>query len=203
MDNETPAVPRRQIRAAYDDESITVYQAYGPAIAVPAVKHGRLTEAFKRERMTWIKPNFLWMMYRSGWGTKENQEVTLAVRLKRTAFDMILRLAVHSTFQPDAYGSLDAWKRAVAGSDVRLQWDPDHAPSGIPVERRAIQLGLKGSVLAPYARAWLLDIQDISEFVAEQRENAVTPYDRLVTPVEDIYPVADPVVAARLRVSKE
>jgi NAD(P)-dependent dehydrogenase (short-subunit alcohol dehydrogenase family) len=29
------------------------------------------------------------MMYRSGWGTKENQEVTLAVRLRRAAFDEI------------------------------------------------------------------------------------------------------------------
>jgi len=24
-------------------------------------------------RMTWIKPNFLWMMYRSGWASKKNQ----------------------------------------------------------------------------------------------------------------------------------
>ncbi|MFM7854759.1 MAG: DUF4291 family protein [Flammeovirgaceae bacterium] len=24
-------------------------------------------------RMTWMKPNFLWMMYRSGWATKHNQ----------------------------------------------------------------------------------------------------------------------------------
>jgi len=27
--------------------------------------------------MSWIKPNFLWMMYRCGWGTKEGQQVTL------------------------------------------------------------------------------------------------------------------------------
>ena len=58
------------------------------------------------------------------------------------------------------------WRRAVAGSDVRLQWDPDHGPSGNPVERRAIQLGLRGDVLARYAKEWLLEIEDISEFVA-------------------------------------
>ena len=29
---------------------------------------------------------------------------------------------------------------------VRLQWDPDHSPSYEKLERRAIQLGLKGQV---------------------------------------------------------
>ena len=132
--------------------------------------------AFSLGRMSWIKPNFLWMMYRSGWGTKEGQEVTLAVRLRRDAFDEILRLAVHSTFVPEVYETDEAWKRAVAGSDVRLQWDPDHGPSGNPVERRAIQLGLRGDVLARYAREWLLGVEDISDFVAEQRANAEAPY---------------------------
>ena len=53
--------------------------------------------------MSWVKPNYLWMMYRSVWGTKEGQEVTLAVRLRRDAFDEILREAVHSTFEPEVY----------------------------------------------------------------------------------------------------
>nr|WP_254053997.1 DUF4291 family protein [Singulisphaera sp. GP187] len=153
--------------------------------------------------MTWIKPNFLWMMYRSGWGTKENQVVTLAVRLKRDAFDNILRLAVHSSFDPDAYGTQGAWKQAIADSDVRLQWDPDHGPSGTPMERRAIQLGLRGKVLSKYAQDWRFDIQDITEFVAEQRAIAATPYSHLITPRELVYPVTDPIVAARLGVSRD
>jgi Domain of unknown function (DUF4291) len=53
--------------------------------------------------MTWIKPNFLWMMYRSGWGRKEGQEVTLAIRIKRSAFDEILSQAVHSKYTPELY----------------------------------------------------------------------------------------------------
>jgi hypothetical protein len=81
---------------------------------------------------------------------------------------------------------------------VRLQWDTDHGPSGGPLERRAIQLGLRGNVLARYAKGWLLDVEDISDFVAEQRPNAA-PCDRLVTPREDVYPVAEPEVARRLR----
>jgi hypothetical protein len=191
----------RHILAQFDSESVVVYQAYSPAIGHFAARHGYFGGGFSLSRMSWIKPNFLWMMYRSGWGTKENQDVTLAVRLRRDAFDEILRQAVHSTFLPEVYGSEDAWKRAVAGSDVRLQWDPDHDPSGKPVERRAIQLGLRGDVLARYAKDWLLEIQDVSDFVREQRTNAAAPYDPLVTPSEDVYPVADIQVAKRLGVS--
>jgi hypothetical protein len=191
----------RHILAQSDAESVIVYQAYNPAIGHFAARHGYFGGGFSLGRMSWVKPNFLWMMYRSGWGTKENQEVTLAVRLRRDAFDEILRQAVHSTFVPEVYGSEVAWKRAVAGSDVRLQWDPDHGPSGNPVERRAIQLGLRGDVLARYAKDWLLEIRDISDFVREQKANATAPYDRLVAPREDVYPVPDPEVARRLRVS--
>jgi hypothetical protein len=191
----------RHILAQFDDDSVVIYQTYNPAIGHFAARHGHFGGEFKLTRMSWIKPNFLWMMYRSGWGTKEGQEVTLAGRLRRDAFDEILRLAVHSSFVPEVYGTQEAWQQAVAGSDVRLQWDPDHGPSGNPVERRAIQLGLRGGVLARYAKDWLLDIQDISEFVAEQRANASAPFDRLVMPREDVYRVAEPEMAVRLGLS--
>jgi hypothetical protein len=190
----------RHILVQLDAESIVVYQAYNPAIGHFAAQNGYFGGGFGMGRMSWIKPNFLWMMYRSGWGTKENQEVTLAVRLRRDSFEEILRQAVHSSFNSEAYTSQEDWKRAVAGSDVRLQWDPDHGPSGNPVERRAVQLGLRGNILTRYAREWLLEVEDISEFVAEQRANALAPSERLVTPREEVYPVADPQVAARLGV---
>jgi hypothetical protein len=191
----------RHILGQFDAESVIVYQAYNGSIGNFAAHIGYFGGDFKLGRMSWIKPNFLWMMYRSGWGTKENQEVTLAVRLQRGAFDEILRLAVHSTFVPEVYGTEQAWRRAVAGSDVRLQWDPDHGPSGNPVERRAIQLGLRGDAIARYAKEWLLGIEDISEFVADQRTNVRSPYERLITPREEVYPVAEPQVAERLGVS--
>jgi len=152
-----------------DAETIVVYQAYRPSIGRYAAEKGHFGGEFSLSRMSWIKPNFLWMMYRSGWGTKGGQEVTLAVRLRRDAFDEILRLVVHSTFVPEVYGTHEAWRQAVAGSDVRLQWDPDHEPAGNPLERRAIQLGLRADVLARYAGEWPLGIEDIAEFVAEQR----------------------------------
>ncbi len=191
----------RHILARFDEDSVVVYQAYNRSIGQFAARHGYFGGEFGLGRMSWIKPNFLWMMYRSGWGTKENQEVSLAVRLKRSAFDEILRQAVHSSYVPELYGSQPDWKQAVARSDVRLQWDPDHGPAGNPVTRRAIQLGMRGETLARSAREWLIEIEDISEFVNEQRTNAIKPFERLITPSEEVYPVHDAGVAERLGIT--
>src|SRR4029077_15450945 len=125
-----------------------------PAIGHYAARHGRFGGEFSLNRMSWIKPNFLWMMYRSGWGTKDGQEVTLAIWLRRAAFEEILREAVPSSYTPDGYASDDDWQAAVAHSSVRLKWDPDHNPSGHLLARRAIQLGLRGDTLARYAGEW-------------------------------------------------
>lgn len=59
-----PPPPYRQIRALYTDTTITVYQAYSAAIALPAVAQQNLSAApeFTFSRMTWIKPSWCWMM---------------------------------------------------------------------------------------------------------------------------------------------
>ena len=190
------------ILAQYDDTSIIVYQAYQPSIGHFAAAHGYFGGDFSFTRMSWIKPNFLWMMYRSGWGAKEGQEVTLAIRLKRSGFDTLLARAVHSSYKAGIYTSELAWKQAIGQSEVRLQWDPDHHPSGAKVERRAIQLGMRGSILARYAHEWILDIEDISEFVREQYEYVRKGnYAQLATPREIVYPVDDESVVARLEIS--
>lgn len=104
----------RHVLATYDDESVVVYQAYAPSIGRFAATHGYFGGDFSLSRMSWVKPNFLWMMYRSGWGTKEGQEITLAVRIQRSAFDSILAAAVPSSFDADRYPSRDAWSHDVA-----------------------------------------------------------------------------------------
>ena len=192
----------RVILAQFDVDSIVVYQAYRPAIGHFAAEHGSFGGEFKMDRMSWIKPNFLWMMYRSGWGTKPGQEVTLAIRLRRSAFDEILATAVHSSFASHAYETEESWRQQLGSSTVRLQWDPDHDPRGRPVECRAIQLGLRGSTLARFAREWILQIDDISRFVAEQRLVLESGDTRgLLPPRECVFEVSDSSVAKRLGVS--
>ncbi len=192
------------ILAQHDAESITVYQAYNKSIGHYASEHGVFGGDFSFSRMTWIKPNFLWMMYRSGWGIKENQEVTLAVKIKRSAFDKILTLAVPSRFDGRLYKSVEEWKDCVQKSNVRLQWDPDHDPFGEKLERRAIQLGLRGDIVQDYSSDWILDIADISEFVREQskylKEGNV---GMLSTPKETIYLPNDMSLRARLGLDEQ
>jgi Domain of unknown function (DUF4291) len=193
----------RHILAQYDDESIIVYQAYRPSIGHFAAANGYFGGEFGFSRMSWIKPNFLWMMYRCGWATKSDQEVVLAVRLKRIAFDTILEQAVHSTYISTVYETETAWKSAVSHSNVRLQWDPDHDPQGNKLERRAIQLGLRGETLKQYASDWIIEIEDISAFVREQHQNVRGHrYDKLLTPQETIYPINNEIVAKRLEISR-
>jgi Domain of unknown function (DUF4291) len=177
----------RHILAQFDDDSIYVYQAYRPAIADFAVAHQRFGGEFSYSRMSWIKPNFLWMMYRAGWASKEGQERILAVRLKRSFFDEILQLVVPSGFEPVRYTSREDWQKAVAASEVRLQWDPDHDPLGRSVERRAVQLGLRGRTLRRYGEEELLSIEDITPFVVEQRARINRDFQDLITPEEHVY----------------
>jgi hypothetical protein len=190
----------RHILAHFDDESIIVYQAYRPSTGKHAVVHGQLGGPdFSYSRMSWVKPNFLWMMYRSGWGTKSGQEITLALRVRRTFFDSLLAQAVPSSWFPELFPTEEEWSTAVASSSVRLQWDPDHEPSGAKCERRAIQLGLRGNVLESFGKRELLEINDLSEFVADQRRVlAIAGTKGLLTPSERVYSPDNPAIAARL-----
>lgn len=192
----------RHILAQFDDDTVLVYQAYHPVIGRYAAAHGMFGGEFSYSRMSWVKPNFLWMMFRSGWGTKENQEVTLGLRLRRTFFDRLLAEAVPSSWDPGLFATTDDWTRAVGRSNVRLQWDPDHHPSGAKLDRRAIQLGLRGETLEAFGRRELVEVIDLSEFVAEQRERLASGgVAAIVTPRERVYRPADPAVAARLRLA--
>ena len=189
--DQSPTWPTdgRHVLAQYDEKSIVSYQAFRPSIGQFAVQHGHFGGDFSFNRMSWIKPNFLWMMYRSGWGTKPGQEVTLAVWLMRDFFNELLSQAVPSTYDQSQFPSCEVWQEAVATSSVRLQWDPDHDPSGAPLARRAIQLGLRGEALRKYAERGIVRIADISEFVASQRSNLLSGnHADLVTPVENVYP---------------
>jgi len=176
------------ILAHHDDISVVVYQAYRPAIGRYAIEHGHFGGPdYSFNRMSWIKPNFLWMMYRCGWGLKAGQEVILGLRIRRAFFDAVLDAAVSSAFDATAHATPQAWQDAVAASEVRRQWDPDHAPSGAKLPRRAIQLGLRGGMLRAFATTELLEVIDMSAFVAAQRAHAQDDNPQLLTPVEHVY----------------
>ena len=161
----------RNIYAIYDDKTIRVYQAYNNEIADEALKLGKVGSKFSLTRMTWIKPSFLWMMYRSGWASKQGQERILAIDLKRGGFDEIVRNAVLSSFREVSDLSKEEWKEKLENSEVRCQWDPDRDIYGNPIGRRAIQLGIKGETVRKYINDWIVNITDITDKVIGMRNN--------------------------------
>ncbi len=177
----------KHIIAQTDAETITVYQAFNPKISRYAVDNQRFGgNHYSTTRMTWIKPNFMWMMYRAGWATKPNQERILAIKITLDGFRTILRQAVHSSFIAEVYENREVWKAQLGNSNVRLQWDPDHNPTGEKLTRKAIQLGLRGDAFHKFNEEWITEIEDITNFVAEQRENAQGDFQNLKVPFERV-----------------
>lgn len=136
--------PTHEIRALYTPTTVTVYQAYAPRLGLPAARDGRFPAAWKRDRMTWIKPSFLWMMYRCGWGTKPDQETVLAVEISREGFEWALRHACLTHYDAARHPDHATWRRRLRESPARVQWDPERDLHLRPLEHRSLQLGLAG-----------------------------------------------------------
>jgi hypothetical protein len=179
----------RHIVAYHTEDEITLYQAYNHQIADWAVANQKLGgSAFSYNRMSWIKPNFLWMMYRCGWASKENQERVLAITISKKDWEEILSQAVFSSYQSDIYRTEASWKKQLALSEVRLQWDPAHDPYGAKLERKAIQIGMKGGVLRKFGTEMIRRIDDVTEFVKWQKLYVdQNDLGELVVPEETVY----------------
>ncbi|TDN37901.1 DUF4291 domain-containing protein [Hymenobacter sp. UV11] len=182
---------------------IVVYQAYNSTIAQFAVENQFLGgSGFSYGRMSWIKPNFLWMMYRCGWASKANQERVLALWLDKTAFEEILIQAVFSTFTAGNYESSEVWKQELATKNVRLQWDPDHNPYGDKLIRRALQLGLKNDALELFGKQQVSRIEDVTEFVQQQKMHVDNrQLAQLYIPLERVYTVTDAALGQKIGVT--
>ena len=173
----------RHILANVDREADTIvlYQAFKPSIAQYALEQQQFGGPdYSWDRMSWVKTNYLWMMYRSGWASKPGQEMVLALHVTREGFEQILSRAYTGPAQKAA---------GLEGVEVRLQvtisvnlagqaglpppltsvlqWDPDHDPLGGRCARRAVQLGLRGATLRQLSTDWLVKVEDMGPLVKE------------------------------------
>uniref|UniRef100_C5CYG7 DUF4291 domain-containing protein n=1 Tax=Variovorax paradoxus (strain S110) TaxID=543728 RepID=C5CYG7_VARPS len=164
---KTDVIPHNQIRAMYDADTIRVYQAYSDAIADSALAQGRLVSPpFKLERMTWIKPSFLWMMYRAGWGLKdEGQKRILAIDITREGFEWAL---AHSCPSHSPEGmSGEEYAALKQRCPVRVQWDPERDLHLQPLAHRAIQIGLSKEAVRLYVNEWTCKITEMTALAHE------------------------------------
>ncbi|MEU6546791.1 DUF4291 domain-containing protein [Streptomyces sp. NPDC046859] len=190
--------PLRRIRALHTASTITVYQAYRPEIGGPAARKGRFPAAWKPDRMTWIKPSFMWMMYRSNWGAKEGQETVLAVEITRDGFDWALRNACLSSYVRGLHPDRAAWQRDLKRSPARVQWDPERDLHLRPLPYRSLQLGLSSEASSRYANEWIVSIRDVTPLAHQIRtfvsSGELDTATRLL-PQEQHYPAGDELLA--------
>ncbi len=186
------------------DEKILVYQAFNNQIADYAINNQRFGgNHYSFSRMTWIKPNFLWMMYRCGWAEKINQERVLGIWITKNGFTKILKEAVYSSFKSDIYGSKEKWKEELNAKNVRLQWDPDHNIYGEKQERRAIQLGLKNELVIDFNQNMIQEIIDLSDFVKNSKliiDNG--ELEKLTVPKETVFKTEIEALNQKLKIEK-
>lgn len=190
--------PTHQIRALHTESTLTVYQAYAPEIGEPAARTGRFPDAWKRDRMTWVKPSFTWMMYRCGWATKEGQQTVLAVEITREGFEWALRNACLSHYAHGVHPDQASWKRELKRAPTRVQWDPERDLHLNPLPHRSLQLGLAGDAARRYADEWTVSITDVTEQATAihtlVRENDLATAESLL-PAERPYPAGDELLA--------
>ena len=149
----------------WDEEGVWVYQAFCDEISDWALEHQRFGGPhFKPERMTWVKPSFAWILYRSGYSQKRKQERVLKIKVSHAALGGLLsRCAI-------GHGG--------GGTLGRIQWDPARdllaaEKSGKEprklLRRRAIQIGLKGRLSVEYVDSVIaiVDVTALARRVGE------------------------------------
>ncbi|MET7783690.1 DUF4291 domain-containing protein [Streptomyces sp. NPDC005388] len=148
---------------------------------------------------TWIKPSFLWMMYRCGWAEKAGQETVLAIEITRDGFEWALRHACLSSYVHGLHPDLSTWQRSLKRAPARVQWDPERDLHLHPLTYRSLRLGLSGEAVRRYADEWMVAISDVTPLAREvhglvSRGELVAAAGLL--PQERPYPAADELLAA-------
>lgn len=132
----------KTIRATFNKDTIIVYQAFNDKIANQAIELQKFGSEFSFSRMTWIKPSFLWLMERSNWANKTNQERILEIHLKRDFWDKCLELAIDTDSSKSDGNIKDA--------QILVQWDPERTLRGAKLNIRSIQIGVSRNMINEY-----------------------------------------------------
>ncbi|WP_299677521.1 DUF4291 domain-containing protein [uncultured Dokdonia sp.] len=184
----------QEIRAKFDQETVTVYQAYNKNIALPAIKNNKFEKPFSFNRMTWIKPSFLWLMERSNWGNKSNQDYILEIKIKRACWNKALSLGVLTDPDKEVYASGHSWEKQFKEAKVHIQWDPERTLKGGKLQERTIQVGISRFLIEEYNNDWITEIVDITPLV--KKMNALRKAGKYkdvkrFLPKENVYPLSE------------
>jgi len=168
-----------EVRAQFDQETIVMYQAYRDEIAKPAIEDQTFAAPFSFHRMTWIKPSFRWLMYRSNWGQKSGQNNILAVHITREGWEKALSLGVLTSPEKKAFKS-------------GLEWETERSLRGAPLDHNSIQVGLSSQIIHEYVEDWIVKIEDFTPQVRKMHSFMKSGDKKNFTkhiPAEKIYPI--------------
>lgn len=182
-----------EIRADYNRDVIVIYQAYNEHIAKSAVMNQKFSTPFSFSRMTWIKPSFLWMMERSNYGQKSGQECTLAISIKREAWERALRKAVLTSPEKRVYTNPGTWEKEFENAEVYVQWDPERNIKGNKLAYRSIQVGISRYLIEEFNEEWIVRIEDYTPLVRKILNLTKSgEYDKAkkLLPIEKKYPLS-------------
>jgi hypothetical protein len=178
-----------------------MYQAYSNQIADAALARQCFVAPFSFSRMTWIKPSLLWLMHRSHWGQKSNQERTLAVHIKRTGWDKALSLGVLTHPEPTVFTRPGEWEEKFQQAHVHVQWDTERSLRGAGQNHLSIQVGISRHLIGEFVEDWIVRIEDLTPTVTKMRSLLRSGHEKnaqRLLPAERVYPV-DATVAKRLQ----
>ncbi|MBB6463836.1 DUF4291 domain-containing protein [Flammeovirga kamogawensis] len=182
----------QEIRAEFDKETVTVYQAYNKNIALSAIRNNKFEKPFSFNRMTWIKPSFLWLMERSNWGNKSNQDYILKIKIKRECWERALSIGVLTDPDKQVYSTGYEWEKQFKEAKVHIQWDPERTLKGGKLKERTIQVGISRYLIEEYNNDWISEIDDLTPIVKKmnqlRRAGKYKEMKRLL-PNEKLYPL--------------
>jgi len=182
----------QEIRANFDKDTITIYQAYNDKIGVPAIKNNKFEAPFSFNRMTWIKPSYLWLMERSNWGTKSNQTVILGIKIKRSAWETALGMGVLTHPDKAVYANGSTWEKQFKAAKVHIQWDPERTFRGGKLQERSIQVGISRFLIEEYNSEWITEIVDftpLTKKINRLRQLGKYKEAKRLLPKEHVYPL--------------
>lgn len=134
---------RRQIFANYNDDCIRLYQIFSKEISSSLMATFKFGKAFNYNRVTWVKPSFLWTMQRSKFLSTKGEASVLAINIKRDCFERLLENSHIANPVLGAYfNSEKEFSKESREQPNTVQWDPDKNIIGKRLNRRALQLGL-------------------------------------------------------------
>ena len=164
-------VPLRQVRAQFRADTITVYQAYSAADRRAGGGRRPFRGSVQTSRMTWIKPVFLWMMYRCGWGRNPARRRVLGVEITRDR----LRVGADARLSEPLRPSPTHPDRARgAGSSPPVPCESSGTPTRSlhlqPLRHRSLQVGLSATAVDRYVDEWIVNVADLTPSVTKIRE---------------------------------